>query len=79
MSDVECSVGGVAEVSHGAVKETHDEATAWFWFASWPVIWEMMDRFAGYMFSMEWQIVVRRVCILFGLVIINLWWQVWPI
>ena len=45
MSDVECSVGGVAEVSHGAVKETHDEATAWFWFASWPVIWEMMDRF----------------------------------
>jgi len=61
------------------LKETHDAATAWFWFASWPVIWEMMDRFAGYMFSMEWQIVVRRVCFLFGLVIINLWWQVWPI
>jgi hypothetical protein len=39
----------------------------------------MMDRFAGYMFSVEWQIVVRRVCILFGLVIINLWRQVWPI
>eukprot|EP00978_Attheya_sp_CCMP212_P028404 scaffold97975_cov60-Attheya_sp.AAC.2 len=25
------------------VKETHDEAMAWFWFASWPVTWEMMD------------------------------------
>eukprot|EP00978_Attheya_sp_CCMP212_P023400 scaffold71592_cov59-Attheya_sp.AAC.1 len=44
MSDVECSVGGVAEVSHGDM-ETHDEATAWFWFTSWPVIWEMMDWF----------------------------------
>jgi hypothetical protein len=31
-----------------------DEATAWFWFASWPLIWEMMDRLAGYMFSVEW-------------------------
>eukprot|EP00978_Attheya_sp_CCMP212_P019298 scaffold53893_cov65-Attheya_sp.AAC.1 len=27
------------------VKETHDEAMAWFWLASWPVTWEMMDRF----------------------------------
>ncbi len=29
------------------VKQTHDEATAWFWFPSWPLIWEMMDRLSG--------------------------------
>jgi hypothetical protein len=34
---------------------------------------------ACYIFSVEWQIVVRRACILFGLVIINLWRQVWQI
>eukprot|EP00978_Attheya_sp_CCMP212_P012426 scaffold31041_cov56-Attheya_sp.AAC.1 len=51
----------VVWLKYRMVKETHNEATVWFWFASWPVIWEMMDRFAGYMFSVEWQIVVMRV------------------
>eukprot|EP00978_Attheya_sp_CCMP212_P039205 scaffold201790_cov65-Attheya_sp.AAC.1 len=33
----------VVWLKYRTVKETHDEATAWFWFASWPVMWEMMD------------------------------------
>eukprot|EP00978_Attheya_sp_CCMP212_P039741 scaffold209651_cov46-Attheya_sp.AAC.1 len=44
MGDVEYSVGGVWR-KYRTVKETHDEAMAWFWFASWPVTWEVMDRF----------------------------------
>eukprot|EP00978_Attheya_sp_CCMP212_P041653 scaffold241595_cov43-Attheya_sp.AAC.1 len=32
----------VVWLKYRTVKETHDEATAWFWFASWSVIWEML-------------------------------------
>jgi hypothetical protein len=38
----------------------NDEAMAWFWFASWPVIRETCETL-----SVKRIIVVRRACILF--------------
>ena len=40
--------------------EKNDEATAWFWFASWPVIWETFETI-----FVKRMIVVRGGCILF--------------
>ena len=79
MLDMECIICGVAEqsIAHGEV-DTRGDGMVLVPF-SWPLIWMMMDPFTGYMFSVEWQIVVRRVCILFGLVIIHLWRQLWQI
>ena len=41
--------------------EKNDEATAWFWFASWPVIWKAFETI-----FVKRMIVVRGGCILFN-------------
>jgi hypothetical protein len=46
---------------HLVSMEKNDEATAWFWFASWPVIWETCETI-----FVKRMIVVRRGCILFN-------------
>eukprot|EP00978_Attheya_sp_CCMP212_P008549 scaffold20050_cov57-Attheya_sp.AAC.2 len=50
----------VVWLKYRTVMETHDEATAWVWFASWPVIWEMMDQWMWW----RWIVVKGMGCML---------------